>query len=126
VYPIVQPPAAVAFPAPYEAVWNATLGSVGVVPPRFVDRAQGRIVTDSFSFIMPVQMGGGRGGSVVTQVLTVSMDILVRPTPEGPTAVQAQTTIHQATEYGFWPAAGGPNSPEGDLFARIASRLDQR
>jgi len=127
-YPIAQPPAAAGYRAPYEAVWNATLGSLGVVPPRFVDRAQGRIVTDTFSFTMPVQGGGGGrgGGGVVTQVLSVSMDILVRPTPDGLTAVQAQTTIHQAMEYGFWPVAGGPNSPEGDLFARIASRLQQR
>src|SRR5574341_1876628 len=72
-YPIVQPPAAATFRAPYEAVWNATLASVGVAPPRLVDRAQGRIVTDTFNFIMPVQLGGGRGGSEVTQVLTVSM-----------------------------------------------------
>lgn len=125
-YPIVQPQAAAGFRAPYEVVWNTTLASLGVVQPRLVDRAQGRIVTDTFSFTMPVQGGGGRGGSVVTQVLTVSMDILVRPTPEGLTAVQAQTTIHQAMQYGFWPVAGGPNSPEGDLFARIASRLEQR
>ncbi len=126
-YPIVMPPAATAFRAPYEAVWNATLASIGVSPPRLVDRSQGRIVTDTFSFTMPVQAGGGRRiGSVVTQVLQVSMEILVLPTPDGATGVQAQTTVHSAMEYGFWPVAGGPNSPEGDLFARIAARLDQR
>ncbi len=36
-----------------------------------------------------------------------------------------EATIHNALEYGFWPGAGGPNSPEGDLFARIAARLGQ-
>ncbi len=127
VYPVLSPPTAATFRAPYEAVWNATLASLGVVPPRLVDRAQGHIVTGQFNFTMPVQAGGGRGGgSVVTQVLWVSMDILVRPAPGGLTAVQAQTTIHNALEYGFWPGPGGPDSPEGDLFARIASRLDQR
>ena len=126
VYPILSPPAAAAFRAPYETVWNATLQSMGV-PPRLVDRAHGHIVTDQFSFIMPVQAGGGRrGGSVATQIFWVSMDILVRPEPEGFTAVQAHTTIHNALEYGFWPGAGGPNSPEGDLFARIAARLAGR
>ena len=124
-YPFTLPPAATAFRAPYGAVWNAALASIGVAPPRFVDPAQGRIVTDRFSFTLPVQAGMGRGGGVATQVLQVSMDIFVRPTPEGLIAVQAQTTVYDALQYGFWPAAGGPNSPEGDLFARIASRLGQ-
>jgi hypothetical protein len=125
IYPVVSPPAATVFRAPYEAVWNATLQSLGVVRPVVVDQAQGHIVTDQFTFDMPVQ-GGMRGGSVFIQILWVSMDILVRPAPDGATAVQAQTTIHDAQQYGFWPGAGGPNSPEGDLFARIASRLPGR
>ena len=127
VYPVVSPPTVTTFRVPYEAVWNATVQSIGVVPPVFVDRTQGRIVTDKFSFSMPVQVAGGRGsGSVVTQVLTVSLDIRVLPTADGATAVHAQTTIHDALEYGFWPMAGGPNSPEGDLYARLASRLSSR
>jgi hypothetical protein len=125
-YPLSLPPAATAFRAPYGAVWNATLASIGVAPPRFVDPARGRIITDRFSFALPVQTGMGIGGAgIATQVLQVSMDILVRPTPEGLIAVQAQTTVYDALQYGFWPGAGGPNSPEGDLFARIASRLGQ-
>lgn len=125
-YPVVSPPAGTAFRAPYEAVWDATLQSLGVVRPAIADRAQGRIVTDRYTFMMPVQGGGGRTGSAFMQVLSVSLEILVRPAPEGATAVQVQTTIHDAQQYGFWPGAGGPNSPEGDLFARIASRLAGR
>jgi len=56
----------------------------------------------------------------------VSMDILVHPAPDGTTTVRTQITIHDAQQYGFWPEAGGPNSPEGDLFARIASHLAGR
>ncbi len=126
VYPVLSPPATAVFRAPYEAVWNATLQSVGVTPLRLVDRPQGHIVTEEFSYTMPVQAAGRRGGSVATQVLWVSLDILVRPTAEGSTAVQAQSTIHRALEYGLWPGPGGPNSPEGDLFARIDARLPRR
>jgi hypothetical protein len=126
IYPIVTAPAAAGFRAPYEAVWNATLQSLGAVRPALVDRPNGHIVTERYSFTMPVQGGGGRGGSVITQVLNVSLDIQVRPAQDGATAVQAQTTVHDALEYGFMPGPGGPNSPEGDLFARIADRLAGR
>jgi len=125
-YPVLSPPAAAAFRAPYEAVWSATLESLGAVPPVSADRSRGKIVTGTYSFTMPVHVGGGHQGSVATQGLWVSLEILVRPTPEGLTAVQAQTTIHDALTYGFWPGPGGPNSPEGDLFARIAARLPGR
>ena len=125
-YPVLSAPAATVFRAPCEAVWNATLQSLGVTPLRLVDRPQGHIVTEHFSYTMPVQAAARRGGSVATQVLWVSLDILVRPTAEGATAVQAQTTIHNALEYGLWSGPGGPNSPEGDLFARIDARLLRR
>lgn len=127
IYPVISPPTATPFRAPSDAVWNAALQSLGAAPPVLVDRTQGRIVTDRFSFTLPVQaVGGRRNGGVTTQVLQVSMDIRVLPTPEGLTAVHAQTIIHDALEYGFWPMAGGPNSPEGDLYARIAQRLGGR
>lgn len=127
IYPIVSSPVATTFRAPYEAVWSAALEAIGVVQPQLVDRTQGRIVTEPFSFNLPVHAGGGgRGsGSVATQVLWVSLDIRVLPAEGGAIAVHAQTTIHRALEYGFWPQPGGPNSPEGDLFARIAARLRQ-
>ncbi|HYB73749.1 MAG TPA: hypothetical protein VED18_10275 [Candidatus Sulfotelmatobacter sp.] len=126
IYPVISPPAATAFRAPHEAVWNATLQSLGIVPPAVVDPAQGHIVTGQFTYDMPVQGGGMRGGGAFIQILRVSMDILVHPAPDGTTTVRAQTTIHDAQQYGFWPGAGGPNSPEGDLFARIASHLAGR
>ena len=66
IYPVVSPPAATAFRAPYEAVWNAALQSLGIVRPVLVDRAQGHIVTDQFTFDMPVQGGGMRGGGAFT------------------------------------------------------------
>lgn len=125
-YPVVSTPTVTPFRAPYEAVWQATLQSLGITPLRLVDRAQGRIVTEPFAFHLPVQAGGGRrNGSVTSQVLWVSLDIRVLPAPEGATAVHAQSIIHHALEYGFWPQAGGPNSPEADLYSRIAERLSR-
>ena len=126
VSPEVSPPAERVFRAPYEAVWSATLRSLGVIPPALVDAPHGRIVTGVFDFNLPVQAGMGRSGSVASQILSVSMDILVRPTPEGFTAVQAQTVVHHSMLTGFRPEPGGPNSPEGDLFARISDRLNGR
>ncbi len=63
IYPVISPPAATAFRAPYEAVWNATLQSLGIVPPAVVDPAQGHIVTGQFTYDMPVQGDGMRGGA---------------------------------------------------------------
>ena len=122
-YPIQLPQASAAFNAPYEAVWQATVTSLGAAQPVLLDRPSGRIVTGQFTFSLPVG-GGGMGFSM--NPLLVSMEIHVRRTPEGSTAVEVRSTIYDAQQYGAWPGPGGPNSPEGDLFARIADRLGKR
>jgi len=91
--------------------------------PALLIRRLNRAIAPEYEGIR--ELGGGGMGFTMNPLL-VSMEIHVRRTPEGSTAVEVRSTIYDAQQYGAWPGPGGPNSPEGDLFARIADRLGKR
>jgi hypothetical protein len=118
--PMALPPVGATFASPYDAVWEATLGSLGVVKVPVADKAAGRIETEPFSFAAPI--GGGLG--IATNVVWIAMRITVARTSDNRTSVQVEPLVHDA----FFPGVGfGPtNNPWADLFARIQGRLASR
>ena len=112
--PIDLPIVGDTFAAPYEAVWDATLNSLGVVKALVADKAQGRIETDVFPFKL----------DYADQVVWVSFAITV--TSDGPhrTTVRVLPRVHDALLEGFMP--GPVENPWADHFARIEDRLGHR
>ncbi len=108
------------FAAPYDAVWDATLKSLGVLKMPVADQATGRIETEPFSFVFTT--GSGQGGG--TQVISVSFQINVIRSGDNRTDLQVVPRIHDALLFGFAP--GPTNNPWLDLFARIQTRLGSR
>ncbi len=118
--PEVPPGLSETFRAPYDAVWGATLRSLGMAPLRVGDKASGRIETDVFAFVFSV----GSGGPPPTQVVWINLTVQVRATEPEATQVEIQARLHQTLLEGFYPA-GDINSPWGDLFAKIRGYLAQ-
>ncbi len=134
------------FAAPYDAVWDATLRSLGVVRPIVVDKAAGRIETEVFTYTffmtdVPTRPHGpvflaslasqnvllaqdGGADNKPTQVVWIAMLISVSRVADNRTQVQVEPRIHHALLGGFTP--GPTNSPWVDLFAKIRSHLGTR
>ncbi len=108
------------FAAPYDAVWDATLKSLGVVKTTVADKTAGRIETEPFTYTYNI--GGAQGSG--TQILSVSFQITVIRTAANRTDLQVVPRIHDAFLNGFAP--GPTNNPWGDLFARIRQQLGIR
>ncbi len=115
--PVALPQVGDTYAAPYDAVWNATLRSLGVVKPRVADKATGQIETEPFTFAYTV----GAGLDAGTQVISVSFSIRVARAADNRTEVQVTPAIHDSFLSGFTP--GPTNNPWQDLFARIRSNL---
>lgn len=118
--PLVLPQVGETYAAPFDAVWEATLKSLGAVKPVVADRAAGRIETAEFSFAFVV--AGSQAGN--TQVLWISMRITVSRGGPDRTYVLVEPRIHDALLAGFTP--GPTNNPWADLFARIRMNLGVR
>ncbi len=115
--PVALPQVGSTYAAPYEAVWDATLRSLGVVRTRVADKATGRIETEPFTFAYTV----GAGLDAGTQVISVSFRIQVVRAADNRTEVLVTPSIHDSFLSGFTP--GPTNNPWQDLFARIRSNL---
>lgn len=115
--PLILPTAEETYAASYDAVWEATLQSLGAAKPMVADKARGRIESDVFSF----RFGFGDDAS---QTIWVSLAITVRRTNATHTAVQVQTRVHDMLLLG--PLPGPLNNPWVDLFARIRGNLGFR
>lgn len=118
--PLALPQVGETYAAPYDAVWEATLKSLGAVHPVVADKAAGRIETAEFSFAFVV--GGSQAGN--TQVLWISMRITVSRGGPDRTYVLVEPRVHDALLAGFTP--GPTNNPWADLFARIRMNLGVR
>ncbi len=112
--PLVLPTVGNTFAAPYEAVWDATLQSLGVVKLLVADKGQGRIETEPFPF--KVDFGD--------QVIWVSFAITVAADGAERTNLQVEPRVHDALLAGNMP--GPTENPWRDLFARIGDRLGRR
>lgn len=108
--PVVLPTVGVTYAVPYDAVWDATLKSLGAVKPVVADKARGRIESEQYTFYM------GRG-----QTLWISLAITVRRTDPRHTSVEATTRVHDSILTGVLP--GPISNPWVDLFARIQGNL---
>ncbi len=115
--PIILLTVAESYAAPYDAVWEATLKSLGAVKPVVAEKAQGRIESDEFSF----RFGFGDEAS---QIIWISFAITVSGTDARSTAVQVQTRVHDMLLNGILP--GPISNPWVDLFARIRGNLGLR
>jgi hypothetical protein len=147
--PVLLPPVAETFPAPYDAVWDATMQSLGVIRVLTAQKGAGLIQTEPFPFTYTVgsnaperhdaplvlassdpggiilAQGGGSGGPRPTQVVWIAMHITVSRTAPDATQVQVEPRVHHELIPGaFMP--GPYNSPWGDLFARIRNALGRR
>ncbi len=105
--------------APYDAVWEATLRSLGAVKVHLADKTRGQIETEDF----PFAFGVGPGIDGGTQVIWVSFAIALRADGQR-THVQVQPRVHHALLDGFTP--GPISNPWVDLFARIRNYLGGR
>ncbi len=117
--PLVLPTVGSTYAASYDAVWDATLKSLGVLKLPVADKAGGRIETEAFTF--PFVVGGSHTGS--TQVIWVALRITVSRVADG-TVVQVEPRIEDSLLSGFTP--GPTNNPWADLFARIRGHLGMR
>lgn len=118
--PVALPPVGATFASPYDAVWDATLKSVGAVKVLTADKAAGRIETEPYPFNYSVGPGVDGG----TQVIWVSMRVTVGRAGEGSTTVQVEPLVHDSLLSGFTP--GPTNNPWLDLFGRIRGNLGTR
>ncbi len=112
--PLVLPTVGDTIDAPYDAVWGASLKSLGVLQLPLVDKATGRIDTEPFTFVFGF-------GNDATQVIWVSLDVTVRPVDSQHTNIQVRPRVHHSLLLGVRP--GPTNNPWLDFFARIRSRL---
>ena len=126
--PEVLPTVADSFPAPYDAVWDATVRSLGVVKLLVADKAGGRIETEAFPFNYvvgeapsrpdgPIRLAalaphggflaqdssGGGGGVRATQVVWISMHIALNRMGADRTQVQVTPTITTRCSRGSRP-----------------------
>ena len=118
--PLMLPQVGDAYAASYDAVWEATLKSLGVLKVVAADKTGGRIETEAFPFTFTT--GGGQG--LATQVAWIAMRITVSRAADNRTVVQVEPQIHHALLAGFTP--GPTNNPWVDLFLRIRDHLGMR
>ncbi len=141
--PQVLPTVGATFAAPYDAVWEATLKSLGAPILQVADKATGRIETDPFPFAYTagrtpahspqlIRLAGLGGGGVVlsqrggdgprpTQVIWIAMTISVIRVAASRTDMQVEPRIFDSARADFIP--GPTDSPWVDLSARISARL---
>jgi len=115
--PLVLPAVAETYAAPYDAVWEATLKSLGAVKPVVAEKAQGRIESGVFSY----RFGFADDAS---QIIWISFAITVSRTDARDTTVQVHTRVHDMLLTGILP--GPISNPWVDLFARIRGNLGLR
>lgn len=116
--PLALPPVAEAFPAPYDAVWDATLLSLGgYINPSTADKAKGFVETDQFFFSFPA-------GTEATQTIMVKLAVTLRRADAQHTTVQVQPFVLSMTLVGMLP--GPTNNPWADFFARLRTNLRRR
>ena len=115
--PLLLPMVADTFPAPYDAVWDATLKSLGAAKPFIVQKERDLIESDLFFFTFPI-------GSEANQSMMLSLAITLRRVDAGHTIVQVQPRVQFMIYDGVLP--GPVNNPWADLFARIQERLGGR
>jgi len=118
--PMPLPTVGNTFTGTYDAVWDATLKSFGVVKIVAADKATGRIETEPYPFNYSI--APGLNGS--TQVIWVSMRVTVARTADNQTSLQVEPLIHDSLVSGFTP--GPTNNPWQDLFGRIRGNLGVR
>ena len=112
--PPVLPTVGDTFAAPYDAVWEAALKSVGAVRTVAANKAQGHIETEPYIFRFGF-------GSEASQTLLVSLAITLRRIDDRRTEVQVQTRIHDAWLTGMTP---GPfSNPWTDYLVRLRENL---
>jgi hypothetical protein len=102
------------FSAPYGAVWDAALSSLGAVKPFIVEKERGFLESDPFFFYFPF-------GSEASQSIMLSLAITLRRVDAGHTIVQVQPRVYFMIYDGVLP--GPVNSPWADLFTRIRGNL---
>jgi len=112
--PLLLPMVADTFPAPYDAVWDATLKSLGAAKPFIVQKERDLIESDLFFFTFPI-------GSEANQSMMLSLAITLRRVDAGHTIVQVQPRVQFMIYDGVLP--GPVNNPWADLFARIRGNL---
>jgi len=112
--PLLLPMVADTFPAPYDAVWDATLKSLGAAKPFIVQKERDFIESDLFFFGFPF-------GSEANQSMMLSLAITLRRVDAGHTIVQVQPRVQFMIYDGVLP--GPINNPWADLFARIRGNL---
>ncbi len=115
--PLVLPTVGDTIDAPYDAVWDASLKSLGVLQLTLLDKAAGRIQTEPFTFVSGF-------GNEATQVIWVSLDVTVRQVDSQHTNIQVEPRVHDWLLLG--PMPGPTNNPWLDFFARIRSHLGVR
>lgn len=118
--PMPLPQVADTLAGSYDAVWDATLKSFGVVKITTADKATGRIETEAYPFNYSIGPGVPGG----TQVIWVSMRVTVARTTDNRTTIQVVPFIHDSLVSGFTP--GPTNNPWQDLFGRIRGNLGAR
>ena len=115
--PLILPTVTETYAAPYDAVWEATIKSLGAVKPVVAEKAQGRIESGVFSY----RFGFADDAS---QIIWISFAITVSGTDARSTAVQVQTRVHDMLLTGILP--GPISNPWVDMFARIRGNLGLR
>lgn len=112
--PLVLPAVTEVIPAPYDAVWDAALRSLGSVKPFVVDKSKGFMETDPFFYYFPA------GGEASQSILVKLAITLSRPDAQH-TAVQVQPLVQFMIYEGVLP--GPTNNPWSDFLVRLRGNL---
>jgi hypothetical protein len=116
--PLVLPAVTEVYPASYDAVWDATVLSLGyLVNPMAADKAKGVLQTDQFFYSFPV-------GTESSQTILVKLVVTLRRADVQRTTVQAQPYVLSMTLDGILP--GPTNNPWSDFFGRLRTNLKGR
>ena len=112
--PLVLPSVTEVLPAPYDAVWEATLTSLGAAKPFIVEKERGYIQSALFFYYFPA-------GSDANQSIMVDLAVTLRRADAQHTAVQVQPRVFFMIYDGILP--GPTNNPWADFFARLRTNL---
>ena len=112
--PISLPEVSETFQAPYDAVWEATLKSLGAAKPFIAEKERGFIESDLFFYYFPF-------GSEASQSIMFSLAITLRRADAQHTAVWVQPRVFFMIYDGVLP--GPTNNPWADFFARLRTNL---
>ncbi len=116
--PLVLPPVTAVLSAPYDAVWDAAMLSLGhLVNPSRRDKDKGFFETDQFFFSFPA-------GTEASQTLLVKLAVTLHRADAQHTNVQVQPYVLSMTIDGILP--GPTNNPWADFIARLRSNLGLR